>query len=335
MKEQVYRCWFLAVLLMVCAATGARAAGEVGADFLLIAPAARAAALGEAQTALADEGYGFHYNPAGIVHNRVTRLTTSYAFYIEHGAYEYISLVYPLDAVSVAGISVTGLQVKDTRRDLNGREGGEFTNSDFAMGLTYGRKISFLRVGGTIKYIHRSLDVYSADAYAADFGVQGDITEDWFWGASVANAGGDLKFISEGDPLPRILRAGIGTYALERKLLLLADVQQLRGQGAGMHVGLEWMPLENIFIRLGYVKFGEQSIESSFRAGAGLKHSMGDFDYAFGDFDNLGYVHRLTFSMPFGTEDEPSGSAAPAPAPEDDYDRLYQEYLEQYYRETR
>lgn len=309
------------------------AAGTTGAEFLRLAPTARVASLGEAQVALADEGDGFFYNPAGLARNRQPRLTTSYAFYAEDAAYEYLSYLHPLDAESLVGLSFVGLQSTDMRRDMNGREGGEFTNSDYALGLTYGRQLSQLhqlRVGGTVKYIHRSLDMYVADAWAADFGVQGDITENWFWGASVTNLGGSVKFISEGDPLPRALRAGLGMRALDRKLLLLTDVQRVRGGRTDWLFGAQWQPLENIFIRLGYLNPGEGTVEEGFRAGLGLKHSLGDFDYAYGDLGSLGMVHRFTYAMNFGGP----AAAEPEVLPEDDYERLYREYLERYYRET-
>ena len=324
---------FIAIACLALPATAARAAGTTGAEFLRLAPAARSAAMGEAQAALADEGDGFFYNPAGIVRNPQPRLTTSYAFYVEESAYEYLSYLHPLDAESAVGLAFTGLQTDDMRRDNNGREGGQFSNSDYALSFTYGRQLTqlrWLRAGATIKYIHRSLDIYAADGYAVDLGVQGDITENWFWGASVTTLGGAMEFISEGDPLPRTWRAGLGLRTFERKLLLLTDIQQVRGGRTDWLFGLQWQPLESIFVRLGYINPGEQTVEEGFRAGLGLKHSLGDFDYAYGDLGELGMVHRFTYAMNFGS---PTAEARQEQQ-EADYDQLYREYLERYYQET-
>ncbi len=338
------RVWAVLLLSVLCLADSALAGGPgtVGADFLLIPPAARAAALGEAFTAVADEGFGFHYNPAGLSRERRQRLTTSYTIYLENANYEYLSYLQPLGPGDAFGLSVTALQLRDKRYDNTGNEVGSFSNSDLAFTAAYARPVGSLRVGGAVKYIRRSLDVYSADAFAGDLGVQGDITDNVQWGMSVSNAGSKLKFISDGDPLPLMFRAGIGAYVLDRELLLLADVQRLRGQQTSLHLGCEWQPLENIYVRTGFVNYGDEGIESSFRAGLGLRHSIGDFDYAYGHYGDLGYVHRFTYALGFGAVVADGSDAAAVAAAEAEqrereaeYDRLYREYMDRYYQETR
>lgn len=332
-----YRTAALSLFALLFATVAAEAGvGTSGADFLLIPPGARPAALGEAFTAVADEGSGPAYNPAGISRNRRKRVTTGYTFYLEDSDYEYLSYIHPLSDGKAVGVSFTGLQVIDIRRDRDGNSMGSFTNSDLAVGLTYGQPVGPVRVGGTAKFIHRSLDVYNASAYALDLGVQGDLFfENWIWGVAVTNLGNDLKFLSVGDPLPTTWRAGIGVWAFDHKLLALADLTHLRGTGNAWNLGLEWEPVTGMFARAGYVSRGEVTAEESFRGGFGFKHSIGEIDYAVGDMSEMGYVHRFTYSLPFGDNIDVAPVESEQRQREAEYEKMYREYLDRYYRETR
>ncbi len=53
-------------LLLITLGNPVFSVGEAGAIFLLIAPGARAGALGEAQVAVTDDAYASYWNPAGL-----------------------------------------------------------------------------------------------------------------------------------------------------------------------------------------------------------------------------------------------------------------------------
>ena len=81
--------------------------GEAGAVFLLIAPGAGAAGVGEAQVAKADDAYASFYNPAGLGFINSKELAAMHVNWLPNLAddiyYEYLGYSMPIDGLGTLG----------------------------------------------------------------------------------------------------------------------------------------------------------------------------------------------------------------------------------------
>ena len=72
MEEKMKLFKLVAILILLSAAVASAQVGRTGVPFLLIAPGARAAGMGEAFIAIADDATSVHWNPAGLGHYPLT-----------------------------------------------------------------------------------------------------------------------------------------------------------------------------------------------------------------------------------------------------------------------
>jgi hypothetical protein len=63
-KMRLYK--LVAILILLCTGVASAQVGQTGVPFLLIAPGARAAGMGEAFIAISDDATSVHWNPAGL-----------------------------------------------------------------------------------------------------------------------------------------------------------------------------------------------------------------------------------------------------------------------------
>lgn len=191
------------LLLFVSDIRGAKYAGE----FLAIGLGGRAAGMGGAFCALADDGSGFYWNPAGYAHVYTLQFSGMYApMYGNPGAalanYHHLGVSMPISGITL-GLNWIRFSVSDiprypdytaldfiTRRSLiqnaNGQPQGYFSDTEDAVFLTIARmnrwKIDFgweffempieVPMGLNLKMIRQSLAGYSSFGIGADFGMQ-------------------------------------------------------------------------------------------------------------------------------------------------------------------
>jgi hypothetical protein len=272
--------------------------GETGLAFLKIGVGARAAAMGEAYAAVAQDATAIYWNPAGIANAPGPEFHASHNEWISDVRYEYIAAVQGKKGQAF-GAHLGLLHMGE----LEGRDNdGNFTESfrayDLTAGLTWARRLSrSFELGVTGKVLYEKIFDYSATGWALDGGVRYRTgLKGLTMAATASNLGPEMKFIDESFLLPINLRLGTAyrTRSVLEGLILAADVKFPNDTGARGHVGAE-LQLHEIFALRGGAKLGYDEELGS--VGFGINYRDFGFDYAytpFSDTSELGDAHRVS-----------------------------------------
>lgn len=288
--------WFLCIILFLFGLNGSlwpQSVSRVGtsaATFLKIGVGARALAMGEAYSTIADDVTGTYWNPAGLA------LMTSKQFLFTH--YNYIADLYfdfgamaiPFDNVGTFGLFITYLGMPDIERTTIKQPYGTgemVSASSFNIGLSYGRSLTNkFSIGGNFKYIQENLWHTYAKTFAFDIGLlyRTDF-KGLRLGMSISNfgpglqlQGRDLLVQHDIDPnsdgnngninadlktdqfsLPILFRVGISSDVLKdifhvknNHLILAMDAIHPNDNFEYMNFGAEYAFKSVIFLRTGY-----------------------------------------------------------------------------------
>ncbi|MGD8719841.1 MAG: PorV/PorQ family protein [Candidatus Zixiibacteriota bacterium] len=301
----------IVVAIVACAAAAAAAdAGSSAAAFLKIGVGARAVGMGEAQAALAEGPDALYWNPAGLAAYDSGAVSFTHNEWLEDVRYEYLGLSYPLLNVGTFGFSAGRVSMGDlVGRDEQGNYTGDFSASDMVLTFGYGKEfLKFLSVGAGVEYISSKIENESASAIAGTFGATAEIpvVPGLTAGVSASNVGGEMKFISEGDPLPLALRGGVA-YLLPfggemNKLTVAVDgVKFNDSDDVRANSGLEYWFMDTIAARAGYKANYD---EDGLTGGLGFKYSPTEnlglgADYAYADMGVFGATHRISVGVRF------------------------------------
>ncbi len=304
----------VAILLVLCmAGTGLGKdihsdAGTSAFPFLKINVSARAVAMGGAFTGLADDASSLYYNPAGLVGSS-DMLILGYHNYVADLQSGFVGYIKPLDSDNrqALGLYFSYLNYGELlEADRFGTVIDEFSAGDLLFGVTYGRQIDWhWSVGATGKFIYESAHDYSATGLAVDIGVK--YTTDrkrYSAGLAVQNLGVQTSaFGDEKDALPLTLRLGGAAHPRGLPVVVAADIVVPTDNDIYLALGLEYMKLDPLFVRVGWNSFGENyRAENSddnlagFSGGAGFVFDKFQISYAFSPQADLGDSHRITLT---------------------------------------
>ncbi|MDZ7261544.1 MAG: PorV/PorQ family protein [candidate division KSB1 bacterium] len=212
----------------------------------------------------------------------------------------------------------TGYEVE--MRNIGYERLGDFTVSEYAVGISYARRVSNqFSFGGQIKYAYEGLyqnmvydyisgrNVLSKNreqVYALDFGtLYYTGWKDLRFGMSIRNFSRQCKFVEQRFELPLTMTMGLAMNVMSllqpadsnQKLTMAVDWLHPRDWNERYHVGVEYALAGMLYARLGY-KFNYS--EEGFTGGLGVAKAMGNYeiklDYAyraFGEF--FGSVQQL------------------------------------------
>jgi hypothetical protein len=290
--------WVVPIVLTPVAALAANP-GETGLAFLKIGVGARAAAMGEAYVAVAQDATALYWNPAGIATTPGYEFHASHNEWISDVRYEYIAGVSGKKGHAF-GAHLGLLHMGELEgRDETGIFTGNFRSYDLSTGLSYGRRITrTLEVGATAKVLYEKIQEFSATGFAFDFGARYRTgLKGLTLAATLSNLGSQMKFIEETFLLPVNARLGAAyrTRALLKGFLIAADVKFPNDTDARGHVGAE-LQVHEMFALRGGVKLGYD--EEAGSLGFGVNYQAYGFDYSYSPFSGsseLGDVHRVSF----------------------------------------
>ena len=279
----------------------AKGAGTVGALSLLEPTGARPAAMGEAFTAAQNDISAFGYNPASLKSLDNGQASFMYQKGIAEDSYGHFAIGAPMRNGSL-GLSLGYYNAGNFElTDGNLKTRTVNAQTDMTLGLGYAHKMGNMSFGITGKYLSSKLvDQYTATAFAADLGLQSIISSRLSLGMAAQNMGGKMSYLSEGDKLPTIYRAGMSYLMMPGKYatMLLLDAPYHANEGelrpaAGLEVKIGMMA-----IRGGYKK--TDGLQNELTVGAGFLMGSSAVDYSFGMVDQLSSQHRVSASMRFG-----------------------------------
>ncbi len=301
-------------------------AGTSGADFLKIGVAARPGGMGETYTAVAEDVYALHWNPAGLVSVKGKEIFTTYTRWFENTNYGLISYAQSLKRDRTIGGSLVLLSsggikrtVIDDSSSLGYREEGSFGVHDMAFTIGYAQRLpidllwsvkSFstwnlerLDLGGALKIIQRKLDNVSATAFALDIGLKYRIPLNRFpltdVGLVFQNMGTSIKFDKDDDPLPFMVKLGMVSKIRKGGAHLFVggiDFNFPQREEIKMNLGFEYSYKNMYAGRLGY-KYNYDT--AGLTAGLGFCYENYQIDYSFGLDEILGDIHRITLGYRF------------------------------------
>lgn len=286
----------------------AQSEGTTGAQFLRIKAGPRPTAMGGAYTALSDDGYGMYWNPAGMSRRQRGSFVATHQEQLFEVFNELLGITYPMSPDQTMGISSRFRWDEQTRRSELEDE-NEFTNYDASLGLNYayGGQTG-LAWGLGLKGIRSKLAGFTATSYAVDLGLHYQSPRTPLkLGLAVQNLGPDLKFIEEGDPLPRTIRFGwaYDFFPYQRRLTISNDLVYLQPEKTtSLHLGAEFKPFNFVALRAGY--FTPEGFEEDprFNAGLGVNYESINLDYAFETREEFSNQHRFSLSVEFGARPE-------------------------------
>lgn len=155
-----------------------RVATNMG-TFLKIGVGGKAAGLGGAFTAVADDPTALYWNPAGLVNLTEREAYFAHTSWIADINYEYAAYVHPVSfmADGVIGFHVGSLrtEMEETTEYKPYGTGREFTYSDLFVGVAAAQKFTDkLSIGFGFKYIHEdygsAIGAPSLNTWTMDFG---------------------------------------------------------------------------------------------------------------------------------------------------------------------
>ncbi|MFC1563936.1 type IX secretion system outer membrane channel protein PorV [candidate division KSB1 bacterium] len=226
------------------------AQSEATAEFLMIAPGARAGGMGETGVALANDAYATYWNPAGLGKLRGKEFSGMHSnwlpqFQLGDMYYDFASYIQHFEDIGTFGASVIFLSLGEQAwTDEDGNFLGTFDSYNFSISASYGTELSEnLSVGTSFKFIYMKLTDVSVGAQETD-GTGSSVAVDlgllWrpSWlnkmtvGVNLQNLGPKITFVdaAQADPIPSNLKLGFAYKAMEQEhneLTFTLDVNKL------------------------------------------------------------------------------------------------------------
>lgn len=308
------------VLALLGAGTPARAdRGTAGArplSFLGLDTSARAAALGGAYSALADDAESLRYNPAGLGRLLENEVSATHDQHFEAAMQDHVALaLHPGVAVS-ADIVNYGRVPRTTYASPDGGL-GTFSITDSALSAGAGHAFGPLSLGAAGKWLREDNDGTVGQAVAADLGAQWRVP--WVPGLSLAavgqNLGGKIRFQGSGEALPATARAGAAWVfpAFGHRNAVAVDAFKEGSDRLRLSGGVETVAGGSLALRLGYTTRVDAGVGVT--AGVGWRGEAWSADYAIAPYGDLGLTHRVSVAFRWGKleEERPLREAGPDP----------------------
>ncbi|MFA5140018.1 MAG: PorV/PorQ family protein [Elusimicrobiota bacterium] len=311
---------FFGLLLLLTAADasgfGRGDKGTSGAQFLKLAPGARAAAMGEAFSAVADDAFAAYYNPAGLGGLRGVELAGMRNSHFQGIGQNYGVLAVPLlswvdtrrqrNELGVLAFSVTSLSVDGLERRgvvETDEPDGVFKARDLAYSFAYGVELGRgLCAGASVKVIDQALDSYRASAVAFDAGALARLGK-LSASAGFRNLGSRVRFKAEADPLPFAAYTG-AAWEPRKGFTASAEVRAPRDNAIGVGLGAELrLPLPGGLSVAGRGGFNSTGLDpgglSGVTLGGGAEFRHLAVDFAWVPYGELGNAFRYSVRLRF------------------------------------
>lgn len=291
------------ILLMVLLTTVmGYAGGGTGFTALEIGTGARAAGMGEAFVASADDASGLFWNPAGSAWKRQRQVHFTYNSWIQGIHHNAASLTVPTTTGSFGiGLMLNSIDGFERRIIASEEPIGTFSVHDFCVLLHYARLVrKDLSFGVNFKYLNEKIYLDNANGYMVDLGVryQSPLTGLFLAGA-LQNFGFAAKMAEETIRLPQTVRVGAAYHVpLQAVAVTVAgDFVRVIDKGSFLNLGIEAFVVPALALRFGYqAGYDDKNISGGF----GIVMGPIFIDYAYVPFgSDLGDSHRFSLALDF------------------------------------
>ena len=302
---------FFAAFFAAWAARGAESGVSAGRT-LLEAPGARAAALGEAFVAAADDVTALGFNPAALATLRSSHVSFLYQSGVADDAFGHVAVGGPAGRFGW-GAAVAAYEGPEATVPAGAGSRRVTAQRDWTGTLGISGSVGGAAIGVAGKVLRSELaETARATAYAADAGITAALNSRLRVAAALQNIGTKLTYLSEGDPLPALIRGGLA-WTVARGAFpatLFVDAPYLFNEA-------DFRPAAGFEVRVGplALRAGYRSgrdIES-ISAGTGLAWGPATLDYAFGLVDEFDSRHRVSVGVRWGAGADSLARAGRAP----------------------
>ncbi|MCR4296542.1 MAG: PorV/PorQ family protein [Elusimicrobia bacterium] len=309
------RIFFFAVLCLMgapaaAAGFGASSRGSTAAQFLELGAGARAIAMGEAHSAVADDATALYWNPAALTRIERRSVAVMHAPYLNTSYFDYAAYGQRLGKRAAFGASVRYFSAgRIAQTDEAGNDAGGLSPYDLALSLGFAYELTGALDGysaGVGAKLIQSRIVGTARTGAVDAGLLSPALLDGRLrlGLTMSNLGGTLRYDREAQPLPFGAKLG-GAYRAAENLLLSADLGVPGNDRPFAALGAEYrVRAAGAWSFAGRAGFNSRTIGSvdgftGASVGAGIGFGLCAMDYAFLPLGATGQAHRLSLSYSF------------------------------------
>ena len=256
--------------------------GKSGFGFLKISPSARAAGMGDAFTAIADDVTTIFYNPAGLTNLNNFVFNFNHTDWIVNSSIISGAIATPLGRNGALGLSIVKFDTEDfeetTVADPEGT--GRMINAgDLALAIAYAIQLTDnLSFGFKGQYLEENIDADKATAVTADFSTYyKTVFRDLTLAMIMKNFGPEAKFLSDKFKLPLYFNINtamslIGSKGSPFQWLVSVESAFATDYRDRYHLGTEMWIADMIAIRGGYKFYYDTE---DWTLGAGLKLGLG------------------------------------------------------------
>ncbi|MCX6144149.1 MAG: PorV/PorQ family protein [Ignavibacteriales bacterium] len=309
---------------------------QTGLKFLSVGISARQAALGDAFTAADGNSVSMFYNPAGMARiEGAADISLGSVNWIADIKHFHTSVAVKAGDLGVFGLSFQYADYGPIEATIlaNNTQGfldmGVIKPNAYAIGLGYARALTDkFSVGANVKYVRQDLgngitqatyvgtagnytdavtvgNKNALDVIAFDFGI---LYRTGFksltLGMAVRNFAREVTYQKESFQLPLAFRLGVAMNVLDlvgferqkQSLLVTVDAEHARDFPEQMKVGLEYVFMDAVSARVGYVGPAD---EHNLSYGLGVQFQHLAVDYAYTPFGIFTEVNRFSVRMWF------------------------------------
>lgn len=300
----------LSALLLIGRIVLAGSAGTTGFELLRTDGSARNTALGGSQIAVGGGLHSLYANPAGLAAIETAQGAVGFFKHVMDINSGSLAFAKPVTGLGTVGVGITYFDYGTFDRASEfGQKEGEFGASDVLLTVSAAREVAQdLNGGVSLKYLHSTIDSYTASALAADIGIIYKTGfNKWDVGAGIHNIGfATAAFLEEREDLPASYRLGFSVPLehLPVRFSFAGDYMEAEGiRGCG---GLEITFSQYLMGRLGYNTTGidqrvglDRDALAGFSGGLGIHINKLSVDYSMTSQGEIGYLHRFTISSEF------------------------------------
>jgi len=287
--------------------------GTFDGQFLKIGIGARAAGMGGAYVAVADDPSAVFWNPAGIARfeQGETNVMVNHLSWPSDVKVDQAVLAFKLGkmpgqwAINARSLTIDDQPVRDAFRP-DGT--GEFFDAGYSsFGATYARAFTDkFRAGANINLVRLGLEEFKQETFTFDLGTLYDVgVAGMVIGFAIQNIGGQVQFIDREARVPTVFRVGTAADIISNgssKLLGSFEFSHPPDNAERINVGAEYSYKDYLYLRSGMnVNYDSEG----FAAGAGVRFPISalktnaNFDYAYTDMKTLGDAHRFSIRVRF------------------------------------